>query len=90
MDKPKRLAELQANCPILVGHLNNLLDGTEAQKALAFQLIMMLDDIEGIAELMDHQFPAERHAMARTQNIEDCARRCRHLIVAIAFVKEGR
>jgi hypothetical protein len=70
------------NCPILVGHLNKLSAGTEAQKALAFQLVMILDDVESIAALMDHESPADRHALARTQNIRECSGRLQNLIVA--------
>jgi hypothetical protein len=74
--------ESNVNCPILVGHLNRLSAGTAAQKALAFQLVMILDDVEGIAELMDNENPADRHSLARAQNIRECAGRLQNLIVA--------
>jgi hypothetical protein len=78
-----------ANCPVLVGHLNNMGKGSDELKAFAFQLVMMLDDIEGIAGLIDHEFPADRHALARLNNIIESAQRARNLIPSIIADTSG-
>ncbi len=66
-------AGLVANCPILVGHLNAMMKhgGNRADAARA--LVGILDDVESIAELIDHKFPADRHAMERARHIGECA-----------------
>lgn len=71
------------NCPILVGHLNSLLKRGGSHAELAKQLVMILDDVEGIAELLDHQYPAERHAMSRASHIAESASRLQTIVVSL-------
>jgi hypothetical protein len=71
------------NCPILVGHLNNLTNRRGKYAAISLELVKILDDVEGIAGLIDHKFPAERHALSRASHIAECASRLQTLVVAI-------
>jgi hypothetical protein len=69
-----------ANCPILVGHLNNLTKKGGDSAAIALALVAILDDVEGIAGLLDHEFPAERHAIERSKHIAEMAARLQSLL----------
>jgi len=66
-------AETRPNCPILVGHLNALTAKGGKFAELALSLIAILDDVEGIASLADHEFPANRHIAERSKHIAEQA-----------------
>lgn len=69
-----------ANCPILVGHLNNLTKKGGDSAAIALALVAILDDVEGIAGLLDHEVPAERHAIERSKHIAEMGEKLQSLI----------
>lgn len=77
---PGRSSSTTPNCPILVGHLNNLTKQGGDSAAIALALVAILDDVEGIAGLVDHRFPAERHAIERAKHIAEMAARLQSLL----------
>lgn len=84
---PTHVPQLESTapkCPILVSHLNAMQAAGGIRRDIAFQLVMILDDVEGIAQLIDHEFPAERHAIARSQHIGESVKRLLSLIPDVA------
>lgn len=71
---------VKPNCPILVSHLNALRAKGGASSVLAMNLVLILDDVESIAGLIDHVAPAPRHAISRAEHIAECATRMLTLI----------
>jgi hypothetical protein len=66
------------NCPILEGHLNNLTNRRGTYAELSLDLVKILDDVEVIAGLIDHKFPAERRALSRASHIAEYASQTSH------------